>query len=188
MSSTYILYNIVPFGFLALLVFIFLDICLDYFRKTKSSHVKRILLYSFLFYCISMIQVKFGGITLPPQNPNDIHSTFISTNDWYGIFDRMYSNRSIWSSILLFIPLGMYLTVLFPLNSLKKTILIIIVCCLGIDISRLLLEWFGYVMRHFNMMEIIYLLCNIVGGILGFIFVNLVQKASHSKYVSESKV
>lgn len=140
MSSTYILYNIVPFGFLALLVFIFLDICLDFFRKTKSSHVKRILLYSFLFYCISMIQVKFGGITLPPQHPNDIHSTFISTNAWFGIYDTLHSNRSIWSSILLFIPLGIYLTVLFHLNKLGKTILIIIICCVGADISRLILE------------------------------------------------
>ncbi|MFL0507440.1 hypothetical protein ACH0B5_16990 [Ureibacillus sp. 179-F W5.1 NHS] len=188
MSSTYILYNIVPLGFLFLLMYIFIDILLDYFRKSKSSNVRRILIYSFLFYCISLIQIKFGGITIPPQNPNDIHSSFLSSNDWFGIYDTMHINISIWSSILLFIPLGIYLTVLIHSNNLKKLGFMIVISCLGIDISRLLFEWFGLVMSHYNMMEIIYLLCNIAGGILGFILVNFARKAILSDNVSEAEV
>ena len=50
MHSTYILYNIVPLGFLILLVYIFIDIFLDYFRKVGKINKKRVILYSFIFY------------------------------------------------------------------------------------------------------------------------------------------
>gem|GEM_PF-6851648 len=45
--STYILHNIVPWGFSLLLLYIFIDIFLDFFRKPRMSHTKRIILYSF---------------------------------------------------------------------------------------------------------------------------------------------
>ena len=187
MHSTYILYNIVPLGFLILLVYIFIDILLDYFRKANRSNLRRVLLYSFLFYIISLIQIKFGGITLPPQNLANNNSSFISTNDWFGIYDTMYANVSIMGdslaifyNVLLLIPLGIYLSVLFNLNSLKKVISIVILSCMGIKISHLLFVWLGLVMKDFNSMDIISLLFNILGGILGFLFVKLTIKITNS--------
>ncbi len=187
MYSTYILYNIVPLGFLILLVYIFIDIFLDYFRKANRSYLRKVLLYSFLFYLISLIQIKFGGITLPPQNPADINSSFISTNDWFGIYDTMYANVSIMGgslaifyNVILLIPLGIYLLVLFNLNSSKKVISIVILSCMGIEISHLLFEWLGLVVKSFNSMDIIYLLFNILGGILGLLFVKLTIKITNS--------
>ena len=173
MHSTYTLYNIVPLGFLILLVYIFIDIFLDYFRKVEKSNKKRVILYSFIFYLISLIQIKFGGFTLP-QNSADNSRSFISTNDWFGIFDTMNFKISMWSysamiyNVILFVPLGIYLFLLFNLKSNKKAISIVILNCLVIDVARLLLGWTGFTINHFG---IIYLLFNILGGVLGICLV-----------------
>lgn len=81
MHTNYVLYNIVPLGFLILLVYIFIDVFLDYFRKVKKSNLRRVILYTFIFYLISLIQIKLGGFTLFPQNPADNSRSFITTND-----------------------------------------------------------------------------------------------------------
>jgi hypothetical protein len=186
MYSTYIIYNIVPWGFLFLLVYIFLDIFLDFFRKETRSNLRRVLLYSFLFYLMSLLQIKFGGITLPPQNPADLNSGFISTNDWFGIYDTMYVKVSMWwpssvfYNVLLLIPLGIYLSVLFNLNSLKRVTSIVISSCIGIGVSQLLLESLGLIIKSSNRTDIIYLLFNILGGILGFLLVKLTIKIINS--------
>lgn len=172
MYSTYVLYNIVPLAFLFLLIYIFIDILLDNFRKVKKSNKKRIILYSFIFYLISLIQIKFGGFTLP-QNSTDNHRTFISTNDWFGIFDTMNFKISMWSysamvyNVILFIPLGIYLFFLFNhLKSNKKAISTVVLSCLMIDLARLLLGWTGITISSFGYIDIIYLLFNISGGVL----------------------
>ena len=176
MYSTYVLYNIVPLAFLFLLIYIFLDIFLDYFRKVKNSNKKRVILYSFIFYLISLIQIKFGGFTLP-QNPADNHRTFISTNDWFGIFDMMNFKISMWSysamvyNVILFIPLGIYLFLLFNLKSNKKVISMVILSCLVIVVARLLLGWTGITIHSFSYIDIIYLLFNISGGVLSIFLV-----------------
>ncbi|MER2171376.1 MAG: VanZ family protein [Psychrobacillus psychrodurans] len=174
--STYVLYNIVPLTFLFLLIYIFSDIFLDYFRIVKKSNQKRIILYSFIFYLISLIQIKFGGFTLL-QNPADSSRTFISTNEWFGIFDTMNFKLSMWSSsamvynVIFFIPLGIYLFFLFNLKNNKKAISIIILSCLMIDIAQLFLGWTGITINSFGYLDIIYLLFNISGGVLGIFLV-----------------
>jgi len=192
MSSTYIVYNIVPLGFLILLVYIFIDILLDYFRKPKRSTIKRVILYSFLFYVLSLIQIKFGGIILPPQNPTDNMSTFISTGDWFGIFDRMYFNISSWSiaavfyNVMLFVPVGIYLKVLFNIKSNKKAVSIVVLSCVGIEIFLLLFAELGLVLVGINMLTIIKLLINIVGGIVGLIITGVTLKMINS-YIKASE-
>ena len=174
--STYILYNIVPLGFLILLVYIFIDVFLEYFRKVKKSNKKRVILYSFIFYSLSLIQIKFGGFTLP-QNPADNSIRFISTNDWFGIFDTMHFNISIWSysalfyNVILFVPFGISLLLLFNLKSNKKAISIVILSCSGIYFAGLLFGETGVVMRNNGNTDIIYLLFNILGGVLGIFLV-----------------
>lgn len=194
MHTNYVLYNIVPLGFLILLVYIFIDVFLDYFRKVKKSNLRRVILYSFIFYLISLIQIKLGGFTLFPQNPADNSRSFITTNDWFGIFDTMHFNIYFWSysaifyNLVLLLPFGIFLLVLFNLNSIKKAIFIVILSCLGIDLFRLLFGWFGLANRNLGNMDIIYLIFNILGGIFGLLLVKFAVKIIHSyKYTSEAK-
>lgn len=194
MYSTYVLYNIVPLTFLFLLIYIFSDIFLDYFRKVKKSNQKRVILYSFIFYLISLIQIKFGGFTLP-QNPADSSRTFISTNEWFGIFDTMNFELSMWSSsamvynVILFIPLGIYLFFLFNLKNNKKAISIIILSCLVIDIAQFFLGWTGITISSFGYLDIIYLLFNISGGVLGIHLVKYTVNLIRSyKLNSQTKI
>lgn len=176
MHSTYVLYNIVPLAFLILLVYIFIDVLLDYFRKVEKSAKKRVMLYSSIFYVICVVQIKSGGFTLH-QNPSDNSRIFISTDDWFGIFDTMHFNISVWSysalfyNVILFVPFGIFLLLLFNLKSNKKAIFIVILSCLMIDVVRLLLGWSGFTTSNFGNKDIIYLLFNILGGVLGIFLV-----------------
>ncbi|KOS68198.1 hypothetical protein AEA09_06290 [Lysinibacillus contaminans] len=194
MHSTYVLYNIVPLAFLILLVYIFIDVLLDYFRKVEKSAKKRVMLYSSIFYVISLVQIKLGGFTLP-QNPADNSSSFISTNDWFGIFDTMHFNISIWSysalfyNVILFVPFGIFLLLLFNLKSNKKAISIVILSCLVIDVARLLLGWSGFTISNFGNTDIIYLLFNVLGGVLGIFLVKYAVNYIHSyKLNNQTKI
>lgn len=188
MTSTYILYNIVPIGFVLLLGYIFFDIFLDYFRKTKKNNLKRVVFYAFLFYILSLIQIKWGGISLPIQNLNDIEAKYIPSNEWYGIYDSLYSQISsgngfleIFLNFILFIPFGILLSVLINSDNTNKKISLVILSCIGIGISHLFLEWIGLVMKSTNSMDVLFLVCNIFGGILGIFIVNLTLKIINIK-------
>lgn len=194
MHSTYVLYNIVPLAFLMLLVYIFIDVLLDYFRKVEKSAKKRVMLYSSIFYVISLVQIKFGGFTLP-QNPADKSSSFISTNDWFGIFDTMHFNISIWSysalfyNVILFVPFGIFLLLLFNLKSNKKAISIVILSCSGIYFAGLLFGGTGVVIRNNGNTDIIYLLFNVLGGVLGIFLVKYAVNLIHSyKLNNQTKI
>lgn len=176
MSATYIIYNIVPYGFILLLSYIFIDIFLDYFRKSKSSNLNRILLYSFLFYLLSLIQIKFGGITLPLIDPADSQSTFIYEGAWFGLFDTMHFNISTFSysaifyNLVILLPLGIYLSVLFDLKSNLKAVTLVALICIGIEIIHLLFGKMGMILGGMNyLMTIISLFINIFGGTIGFL-------------------
>lgn len=188
-QTTFMLYNIVPLGFSVLLAYIFIDIFCDLFRNRKKSSLKRILLYSFLFYLLSLIQIKFGGFTIPTQVLNNYNSTFISTNDWFGIYNIMNDKVSIDKlsfiyNVLLFIPLGSYLLFLFKIRNISKVIIIVSLSCLGILILSVILKRLGLVLYGFNILDIIYLLLNICGGILGFLlshFIVRTRRVSHKQ-------
>ena len=40
---------------------------------------------------------KSRGLTLIPQNPADNNRSFITANDWFGIFDAIHFNIYFWS-------------------------------------------------------------------------------------------
>ena len=192
--STYVLYNIVPFGFLILLVYIFIDVFLDYFRKVEKSAKKRVVLYSSIFYVLCIVQIKTGGFTLP-QNPADITSSFISTGDWFGIFDTMHFHISIFSysaifyNVILFVPFGMLLLLHFNLKSNKKAISLVILSCLVIHFAHLLLGLSGFTKNHFGNTEIICLIFNVLGGVLGIFLVKYAVNYSHSyKLNTQTKI
>lgn len=99
-----------------------------------------------------------------------------------------WSYSAIFYNLVLLLPFGIFLLVLFNLNSIKKAIFIVILSCLGIDIFRLLFGWFGLANRNLGNMDIIYLLFNILGGIFGLLLVKFAVKIIHLyKYTSEAK-
>ena len=178
---TYILYNIVPLGFILLLIFMFADIFLDYFRKTQKEYKRRVFVYSWIFYLLSLFQIKSGGLTLPPQDFTNLNTTFIPTGEWFGIYDTLYlltSNGhplSLFYNIVLFIPFGIYLSALFNMNRLKRIAAIVILGCIGIELVHLLLESIGLVMRSYNLQKIGMLTMNIFGSLL-VVFIRLKSK------------
>jgi glycopeptide antibiotics resistance protein len=180
-STTYILYNIVPYGFTILLIFIFIDIFLDRFRNKLQSPVRRILLYSFYFYILSLIQIKLGGISFPLKKKDDTSSIFISFNEWFGIYDLMNMKISMGFSqaliynFLFFIPLGIYLSFLFSLKSTKKVISTLILICLIYLICYFILDWIGLVFKSFTILDISYLFVNGIGGLTGFLIYKLIK-------------
>lgn len=186
--SQHILYNIVPWGFILLLLYIFIDILLDFFRKPKMSNTKRIIFYSFLFYLLSLIQIKFGGITFPIQPQTDGDLSFTVLKEWFGVYEFMYDKTAInfpsaiFYNLILFIPLGIYLSILFKLNGLKKVIPSVILSCIAIEILRFALESFGLVLALHNNMFLKSLLFNIFGGILGYLLIRVVFDTINRKF------
>lgn len=195
MHTNYALYNIVPLGFLVLLLYIFIDVLLDYFRKESKRNQRRVILYSFIFYLICLIQIKVGGLTLIPQNPADNSRSFITANDWFGIFDAIHFNIYLWSysaifyHFLLLLPLGIFLFVLFNLKNVKKAVFIVILCCLSIEFLRLLLGSFSLTTRNLGPVDAIYLLFNMLGGVFGLLIVKFsLKNSSFYKYTHEAKI
>lgn len=190
MESTYILYNIVPVGFILLLIYMFIDIFLDRFRKSTPSIVRRVLLYSFLFYLLSLIQIKFGGFSVPLLNKEDIRSTFISTNDWFGIYEGLNSkvtmgSRAFLYNFLLFIPLGIYLSLLFNLKSTRKAASILIVSCSVFVMCHFAFHSIGLVFINLNILDILYLFLNIAGGTIGFSLTKQMNKRQRKTVMIE---
>lgn len=189
----YIVYNIVPIGFIILLIYIFIDIFLDYFRKSNRSNVQRVALYSFLFYLLSLIQLKFGGITLPPQNPADTGRSFIFTDNWFEVFDSLFHKMfiggplAILYNVIIFIPLGLYLAFFYSGKHLKKAISIIVISCIAFEISRLLLGLFGLIMHSLSRITVTYMLFNLFGAIMGLLLWTTTMKICIA-YKKQSKL
>lgn len=185
MHSTYALYNIVPTAFFILLIATFIDVFIDKYRKVGKINKKRIILYSFIFYFICLVQIKIGGMTLA-QNPADQSRNFISTNDWFGVFDTLYFKISIWSysafvyNVIIFVPLGILLILLIGLKKYNITISIVVLSCFLINVIHLLFEMNGFTMRTISNLNLIYLFFNILGGTLGVFIVKYVKKFFYS--------
>jgi len=182
---TYILYNIVPFGLIVLLIYMFVDIFLDYFRKTQKEYKKRIFMFGFGFYLLSLLQIKLGGLTLPPQNITGLNDKFISTGDWFGIYNTLYFHSfyvyplGMLNNIVLFIPFGIFLTKIFNVNRLNRLVVLLIFGCIGMELLHLLLEWFGFAMRTFNWSRMGVLVLNIFGGILGYLLLLMIRRRAY---------
>lgn len=109
----------------------------------------------------------------------------------------MHFNISIWSysalfyNVIIFVPFGISLLLLFNLKSNKKAISIVILSCLVIDVARLLLGWSGFTITisNFGNKDIIYLLFNVLGGVLGIFLVKYAVNYIHSyKLNNQTKI
>ncbi|WP_235867634.1 hypothetical protein [Ureibacillus chungkukjangi] len=125
---------------------------------------------------LSLIQIKFGGITLPLIDPADSQSTFIYEGAWFGLFDIMHFNISTFSysaifyNLVILLPLGIYLSVLFKIKNSLKAFSIVTLTCIGVELIHNLFGKMGLVIGGMTIIPIvIILLINIIRGIIGFL-------------------
>ena len=177
MDSHYFVYNIVSYGIILLLVYMFIDIFLGYFRKEEKTVGKRIFFYSFLFYCLCLLQIRLGGVVLPLPNESDSSRAYSSTGGLFSFFENTYftmmmmswSTFGIWN-LLLFMPLGFYAATLFQVQQVKKALGFLVFCSIGIEILRSLLGSIGLIMATSSVdsLSLLFIFLQVTGGSLGF--------------------
>lgn len=163
--------NLALVGMVFLLIYVFVDLI----RNRKHNRVKRVIFYSFLFYLIVVIQLTTGGISFPPEE-NPVFRVqiipFYFIYDWFLV--RNMGDLFFWNAVrlslynlIMLLPLGVYLAILYNIKRLKKVILIIFMTSLTIEIYQFILGYYGFVFaRSFNIDD---LLLNTLGGALGYI-------------------
>lgn len=172
--------EITPIGILLLIGYIIVD-CI---RQKTSNLLRRVILYSFLFYLLFVVQYTTGGFHFPPQEHfygtaifqwvpfyfvSDLLQTYqLRGADWY-FWDSV---QITFYNLIMLLPLGVYLAVLFNIRTIKKAVLIILSVSFAIEIYQVAFSYFGLVFpRSFNVDDII---LNTLGGTVGYYIGKLV--------------
>lgn len=179
--------SIIEFTFLSIIV---LAIVFD-FVKNKTKHLmRRFIFYSFIFYLLQVIRLTTGYITWPPFSNHAMIQLqlipFYFITDWYSLYQQSGSDWFFWNSIKLTVynlimlaPLGVYLSLLFNIRSIKKAALIIFLTSLTIETYQLIFSTIGLIFpRTFNVDDLI---LNTLGGCIGFGLWQLVRKVYEKK-------
>ncbi|TPE67873.1 VanZ family protein [Halalkalibacterium halodurans] len=178
-------------------IFAFLSIIyivIDLFRNKRKRFKRRVVFYSFLFYLTGVIHVTIGELTFPPQTYQDQLMQLIP---FYFIYDFIVvqQNAGNWFlmntiklsfyNVLLLLPLGVYVSLLFEVNRLSRAALIVFSTSLLIEVTQLTLSGFGFVWaRSFNVDD---LLLNTLGGVIGFVVVRaIINKQQQRSQLNEA--
>ncbi|WP_214851334.1 VanZ family protein [Exiguobacterium sp. s193] len=156
-------------GLLGLLMYTGFD-----FRRQAFNHLgKRSIMYSFLVYAIVVVHLTIGFIYFPPQAGSiEIQlRPFHFINDW--MIAGQQGNWFFWNSVkltaynfLLFLPLGVYLVVLFKIRFTTGLLLLFLVSFV-IETLQFVFSYAGLLFRRtFNVDD---LLLNTLGGVLGML-------------------
>lgn len=181
----YTIYNVIIIGAILLIVYMLID----FIRNKTSNILRRIIFYSFIFYIINLIQLTTGGIVFPPQT--DSYSLPIQLVPLYFIWDLIVlhgnegSNWFFWNSVklsfynlIMLMPLGIYLSLLFNIKRIGKVIVTGFSVSFIIELSQLVLGYFGFVMgRGFNIDDLI---LNTLGGVIGFLLCAFIRNIFQS--------
>ncbi|MED3647417.1 VanZ family protein [Halalkalibacterium halodurans] len=173
-------------------IFAFLSIIyivIDLFRNKGKRFGRRVIFYSFLFYLTGVIHVTIGELTFPSQQT--YQGQLIQLIPFYFIYDFIVvkQNAGNWFlmnaiklsfyNVLLLLPLGVYVSLLFKVNRLSRAALILFSTSLLIEVTQLTLSSFGFVWaRSFNVDD---LLLNTIGGVIGFVVVWMIKNRIHQK-------
>lgn len=174
MTSMFIL-----FGSIGLTIYIIVDLI----RKRFDNILRRLIIYSFIFYLIIVAHLTIGNIQIPPSTGfvsiQLIPFHFIS--DWFLVGqagDWFFWNSvklSFYNLIMLY-PLGVYYGLLFNSNSLKNTIKFVFLTSLTIETLQLILTSLGLLFRRgFDVDDLI---LNTIGGVIGYLSFRLIKKYS----------
>ncbi|WP_242705620.1 VanZ family protein [Pontibacillus sp. ALD_SL1] len=174
------IYDVVALGSILLVIYIVIDVIKN---RTKNL-LRRIIFYSFIFYLLNVIQLTTGGIVLPPQKDVDPRIQVVPLHfvgDLYGMYHNNGLDWFFWNSVklsvynlIMLMPLGIYLSVLFRLKRFSKSFFVVLMVSLTIEISQLIFGFLGFIRgRTFNVDDLI---LNTLGGLLGFVVVELIKR------------
>lgn len=191
----FFIFNIVPIGTIILILYILID----FYRKRTNNLLKRIVFYSFIFYLLNVAQLTTGGIVFPPQQHVEANFGRVQFIPFYFIWDffeiqqRMGFNWFFWNAVklsfynmIMLFPLGVYLSIMFQVDNVKKAALIVFLVSLTIETYQLIGGYIGLLFgRTFNVDDLI---LNTFGGVFGFISFELVKKLIKKKGVKEGSL
>lgn len=176
----YYIFDVKAVGSAALLLYI----VIDFIRKGKVNLLNRFLFYSFILYLLFVIQLTTGGIVVPPHRmmePGMQLIPFYFIGDLYTMYqvhglDWFFMNSLKLTSynLLLLIPLGVYLSLLFKMKNLKHALLVIFFSSLAIETGQLVFSYLGIIQgRIFNVDDLI---LNSTGGFIGYLLITALKR------------
>jgi glycopeptide antibiotics resistance protein len=140
------------------------------------SYKKELILLLFVLYtafvlCLTLLPVPATRVDNP--NAMDINvvpviNTVKQSFDMFSrhnTFKRLHVIENILGNFIMFIPLGIFLRLLFPKCSLKRTIVLAFICSVSIELIQLIGRQFG----NYRTVDIDDIILNTTGAILGFI-------------------
>lgn len=166
--------DVLPFGIMVLGIYIAIDLV----RNKTRNLIKRIVFYSFIFYLINVFRVTTGGISVPPSPYSFVDFQLIPFKfliDWINEFSTRGFSWFFWNSVrlsmlnvLLLLPLGIYLPILYNVKNIKKVTIYVALASLIIEIYQAIFSYFGlvFIVRTSNVDDII---LNTLGGVSGYI-------------------
>ncbi|MCY8243867.1 VanZ family protein [Bacillus haynesii] len=173
-------------GFLYAIVYFLYDIVKN---RNKTSFFRKIVFASFIVYLSVVYHYTIGGINIPPQpayaQMNIQLIPFYFGAEWVQMYQQSGFDWFFWNSVkltffnvLLLIPLGVYLSVLWRKTSLKKAAVFVFLTSFLIESLQLVLSVTGLIMaRTFNVDDLI---LNTAGGVTGFCLASLIIGAKGS--------
>lgn len=173
-------FDIVAVGTLFLIIYILYD----FMRHGTQKLLRRVMIYSFIFYALNVLQLTTGGVNIPPENNNLDWNTYFQLTPFYFLLDLFvhYQVRGLdwffWNSVklslynlIMLFPLGVYLPVLFGIKSLRRVTLYATMISLTIEVYQVILSYTGLTFyRTFNVDDI---LLNTLGAVIGFLVYQL---------------
>lgn len=177
-ETLYTKYSVIAVGLVLLIIYIIYD----FIKNKRQFLIRRIILYSFLYYCLVVIEQTTGGIIIPPKQ-DFVHGMasyqfipFHFVGEWMsgyyadGMNWRLFNSMKLtFFNIILLFPMGVYLA-LFGMKNFKIAFIIIFLTTLTIESYQILFSYFGLTNRRiFDVDDII---LNSLGGMIGF-FISL---------------
>lgn len=176
------LVDVAPIGILLLTIYIIID-CI---RNKTTNLLRRVTLYSFVVYIIYVFQYTTGGFHYPPQQ--QFYGTIIIQPhpfqfvlEWIHAYQLGELNWFFWNSVrltlynvIMLLPLGVYLKVLFNKIEIRKAAVVILLVSIFIEIYQIIFSYYGLViLRAFDIDDII---LNTFGGVAGYYASTVVLK------------
>lgn len=183
----YTIYDVGLFGTIILLLYIMID----FIKNRTKNLIKRVCLYSFIFYMLIVARLTIGSIVIPPFKDNMINIQLVPLyfiGDLYQMYQNTGLNWQFWNALkltffnfILLMPLGAYLVFLFKLQRKFKALLIISFVSLTIETMQLSFTYLGWITaRGFNIDD---LLINTLGGYIAFLLCKVVTRISFNKHL-----
>ncbi|MTI95889.1 MAG: VanZ family protein [Firmicutes bacterium] len=160
------------------LLLLFIYIIIDFIRHRTRNLLWRLIFYSLAFYGIMVLHVTTGGINIPPRPfpwapPVQLVPLDIVREMVQGVASRGFvwfgssTARLNFLNLLMLMPLGVYLPLLFKVKSVGRVALTAGLVSFFIEVGQMITTYTGLTRpRGFNVDDII---LNTLGAVLAFL-------------------